>query len=245
LNTPNSGKGFFGALYGFMNNTYGQVSDMLDKSVSGGHFRNHPAVAARLFATLIIPAVWTQWIKEGTPDGEDEGWGKWFTKAIAYETAGAMVPLVRDAASLVEYDRPTVTAPMRLMQDTYLTVRDVGKELGGESSRIIQDLSNMVGEWAHIAGLGRARPCPPVHARRGGGKEEPRHPGASRQGSRRRWEVGRCLTSAGRPDNSINHWGCHEHHVYRNPQGGSVSRQRLDHGLPVLRSRFSRPRTSW
>jgi hypothetical protein len=146
-------KGFFGALYGFMNNTYGQMGDMLDKSVSGGHFQNNPAVAARLFATLLIPAVWAQWLRSGTPS-DDESWWQWTAKAVAGEVA-AMVPFVRDAAALLEHGRAGTVAPMQAMTDVVNAGRDLWNEAHGQSTRLIQDLSNAVGEWAHIAGLGQ------------------------------------------------------------------------------------------
>lgn len=153
LLSSNGMKGFFGALYGFMNNTYGQTADMLDKAVSGGHFQNNPAVAARLFATLLVPAVWTAWLTGGGP-ADDEPWYEWTAKAIAAET-GAMVPFVRDAVSLLEHGQSSHVASMQLMIDAVKSGVDIRDEANGKSTRIIQDLSNAIGEWAHIAGLGQ------------------------------------------------------------------------------------------
>jgi hypothetical protein len=146
-------KGFFGALYGFMNNTYGQTADMLDKSVSQGYFRNNPAVAARLTATLLIPAIWTQWLKDSGP-GDDDHWYTWMGKAIAAET-GAMVPFVRDAVSLLEYGRSNQIAPLQMVTDVTTSAKDFWEEANGKQTRIVQDLANTIGEWAHIAGLGQ------------------------------------------------------------------------------------------
>jgi hypothetical protein len=146
-------KGFFGALYGFMNNTYGQTADMLDKSVSQGYFRNNPAVAARLFATLLIPAIWTQWLKDSGP-ADNEPWWHWAGKAIAAET-GAMVPFVRDAVSLLEHGRGGQIAPLQMVTDAVNSGKDLWGEAQGKQTRLIQDLSNAVGEWAHIAGFGQ------------------------------------------------------------------------------------------
>lgn len=151
-------KGLFGAIYGFMNNTYGQIRDMSDKAFTdGSHWQNNPAIAARLFATVLIPALCTQWVKDYGPNAEeDEGWAHWIAKAIAGEVA-ATVPFVRDAVSMLEYDKADATvAPLRYLTDTYKVGKDVVKEFKGESSRIIQDLGNLVGELFHIGGLGQA-----------------------------------------------------------------------------------------
>jgi hypothetical protein len=145
--------GLFGALYGFMNNTYGQTADMLDKSVSQGYFKNNPAVAARLFATLLIPAVWTQWLKDSGP-GDEESTFTWAGKAVAAEV-GAMVPFVRDAVSMLEYGRGGTIAPMQMVTDVVNSGKDIWNESQGKQTRLIQDLSNAIGEWAHIAGFGQ------------------------------------------------------------------------------------------
>ena len=34
--------------------------------------------------------------------------------------------------------------------------KDIGKEIEGGEGRIVQDLANTIGEWAHIGGLGQA-----------------------------------------------------------------------------------------
>jgi hypothetical protein len=145
-------KGLFGALYGFMNNTFGQTADMLDKATSQGHFRNNPAVAARLLSCLIVPAIWTEWLKDGGP-GEDHSWLAWGAKAISSE-ATAMVPFVRDAVSILEYGRNPTVAPVQAFADVLNTGKDLYREAQGESTRVIQDLFNAMGEWGHIAGLG-------------------------------------------------------------------------------------------
>ena len=146
-------KGLFGALYGFMNNTYGQFSDMLDKSISGGYFKNNPAVAGRLLATLIVPALWTQWLTKGGPD-DKEPWYEWGTKAIAGEV-GAMVPFVRDGVTFLEWGHTSPTAPIQALTDVLKSGQDIWEESQGKQTKLIQDLCNSMGEWAHIAGLGQ------------------------------------------------------------------------------------------
>ena len=148
-------KNLFGVIYGFMNNTYGQMGDMLDKAVVGGHFSSKPAIAARAMATLIIPALITQWIKDSGPK-QDENPMFWAAKAIGGELA-ATVPFVRDASSMLEYGHSDQSvAPYRLIGDAYKAGTDVKKELEGNHGKIIQDMGNLIGEWAHIGGLGQA-----------------------------------------------------------------------------------------
>ena len=136
-----------------MNNTYGQTSDMLNKATSGGYFQNNPAVAARLMATLLVPALWAQWLKDGGPD-DDHPWYLWSGKAIAGEVGG-MVPFVRDAVAMLEYGRGGTIAPMQMVTDAVNSGKDLWDEAHGKQTRLIQDLGNAMGEWGHIAGLGQ------------------------------------------------------------------------------------------
>ena len=145
-------KNLFGALYGFMNNTYGQMSDMLDKSISGGYFKNNPQIAARLFATLIVPAMWAQWLSDSGP-GENDSAAAWMGRAITGEVA-ATVPFVRDAWALIEHGHSGQVGAFQIVEDTINSLKDVAGEVEGKSTRLIQDLFNAVGELAHVAGLG-------------------------------------------------------------------------------------------
>jgi len=150
----NGVKGLFGTIYGFMNNTYGQMRDMLDKSFArGSSWQNNPALVARAMATLIVPAVVAAMIKGGAPKQDDnKAW--WLTKAIGGELAGT-VPFVRDAASYLEYQQTPTVSAFRLITDALSTGRDLVHEAQGKESRLLQDLGNAVGEWAHIGGLGQ------------------------------------------------------------------------------------------
>jgi len=147
-------KGLFGTLYGFMNNSYGQTRDMYDKAFKGGAFENNPALVARALATVIVPGLVAHWVSTGGVKEEEE-WYEWALKAVGAEVAG-MVPFVRDAASMIEYNQGGDVAPMRVIKDAYLTGKDLVKEFEGDDSKIIRDLANAVGEWAHIGGLGQA-----------------------------------------------------------------------------------------
>ena len=151
-------KGLFGTIYGFMNNTYGQLGDMMDKTVIGGHFQNKPALVARAMATIIAPALMAQWVSGGTPDEDKEPWYKWAGKAITGEIAGT-VPFVRDAWSMIERGDTSsagTTAPIRIVGDTVKAAIDGYKNVHGQSAKTIQDVSNAVGELFHIGGLGQA-----------------------------------------------------------------------------------------
>jgi hypothetical protein len=151
-------KGLFGTIYGFMNNTYGQMGDMLDKAVEGGHFNNHPALAARALATLIVPALWAAYIKHGSPDDAGESAWKWAVKAITGEVAST-VPFVRDAWAMIEYGTrgsSGTVAPIRIIGDTVAAATDAWHETQGKSTKIIQDTANALGELLHVGGLGQA-----------------------------------------------------------------------------------------
>lgn len=150
-------KGLFGTIYGFMNNTYGQTRDMFSKAFTRGNFNNNPALVARAMATVIMPAVIAHWVSHGGPDdSKDESWYGWVLKAIGGEV-GAMVPFVRDATAMLTWEHTdNAVAPLRLVSDAIKSGKDIGKEAQGQQSKIIQDMANTIGEWAHIGGLGQA-----------------------------------------------------------------------------------------
>lgn len=149
-------KGLFGTIYGFMNNTFGQIGDMYDKAFSGGRYQDHSALTARALGTLIVPALWAAYLKHGTPDDNKEPWYTWAAKAITGEIAGT-VPFVRDAWSMIEYKNgSSEVAPIRILSDTVKTGQDVIGELQGKQTKIIQDAANAIGELLHIGGLGQA-----------------------------------------------------------------------------------------
>lgn len=148
----------FGTIYGFMNNSLGQMMDMTDKGLHSAFSK--PVLAARLTATMIAPAVMTAWLAGGLP-GQDESPLAWMAEAIAGEVAGT-VPIVRDAWKAIENyahygkvdfgDIPTFQAIGNLIEIPI----DVAKELDGKSTRIIQHAFDALGQWGHIAGAGQA-----------------------------------------------------------------------------------------
>jgi hypothetical protein len=75
-------------------------------------------------------------------------------KALGGEIA-ATVPGVRDAWSLLERGSGGEVPATRVLEDAANTFKDVGKEVQGGHSRLIADLSNLMGELFHVAGLGQ------------------------------------------------------------------------------------------
>lgn len=155
MNSKNSAISLFGTIYGFMNNSYGQTRDMYDKAFKGGEFSNNPALVARALTEVVLPGLLAHWVSTGGP-GEDESKLAWAAKGIGLELA-SMVAFVRDAANMIEWEHGDHSvAPTRLIHDVVETGRDIAKEYNGDHSKLVQDLANMVGEWAHIGGLGQA-----------------------------------------------------------------------------------------
>lgn len=148
-------KGLFGTIYGFMNNTFGQLADIKDKATAeNSSFTSNPLIAARLTATLIIPAVMAQWIGGSA---KNDPWYEWGAKAITGELAGT-VPFVRDAWSMIEYAKgeADTVGPLRIVQDVVNSVRDAYGETQGKSTQILSDVANAIGELAHVGGAGQA-----------------------------------------------------------------------------------------
>src|SRR5450830_745446 len=98
MTAPSEAVKMFTTLYGFMNNSYGQLADSINKFQTPG--LGKPEVMARTFMALIVPALWAGFLTEGAAK-KDEGWGTWAAKAITGEVAG-MVPVVRDAWSMAQ-----------------------------------------------------------------------------------------------------------------------------------------------
>src|SRR5438105_677221 len=63
LNTSSEALKMFTTLYGFMNTSYGQALDGFDKLRTAGI--SSPAVLARSFMALIVPAIWAHYLTHG------------------------------------------------------------------------------------------------------------------------------------------------------------------------------------
>jgi hypothetical protein len=172
LNTNSEVLKMFTTLYGFMNTSYGQALDGFDKLRTAGI--SSPAVLARSFMALIVPAIWAHYLTHGKKKDEDN-WAAWIGKAVAGEVAG-MVPFVRDAASMVEgYSHAGVVGAESWIQTMVQAAMDVKKVAQGKEVKApIKDIANALGMGLHIPGLGQlgatAQYAADVHA----GKEHPK-----------------------------------------------------------------------
>jgi hypothetical protein len=153
MTAPSEGVKLFTTLYGFMNNSYGQMADSINKFMTPG--LGKPEILARTFMAIIVPALWAHYLTEGAAKHE-ESWAVWAAKAIAGEVAG-MVPVVRDAWSMAEgFSHAGVVGAESWMS----TMVHAGKDVlhlaqGKEVKKPIQDISDAVGMGLHIPGLGQ------------------------------------------------------------------------------------------
>ena len=154
MNNSSEAVKMFTTLYGFMNTSYGQAIDGFDKLRTAGI--SSPAVLARSFMALIVPALWAHALTHGAP-GDDEGWAAWIGKAVAGEAAG-MVPFVRDCVAMVEgYSHAGVIGVESWLATIVKAVMDV-KHIAEdkEVKAPIKDIANAAGMGLHIPGLGQA-----------------------------------------------------------------------------------------
>lgn len=155
MNTNSESVKMFTVLYGFMNNTYGQVSDIADKVRTSG--LGHPAVLGRTFAALLVPALWAGYLNDGSPDHDKHGFVHWISKAIMGEIAG-MVPVVRDGYSMFEEHRGAgLVAAESWLAMMVKPIVDVAKMAEGKPPKApIKDFADAAGAGLHIPGLGQA-----------------------------------------------------------------------------------------
>lgn len=151
-------KSLLGIIYGFQNNTYGQLSGMIDQVMTGKGDR--PAVLAKAMAVLVAPSVAAYYLSQGGVQ-DDEHWYSWMAKAITGEVAST-VPLVREAWTMIEQRMahrevdPGAMPVLKMLADVVKTGGDLYDEFEGKETKVIQDAANALGEWLHIGGLGQA-----------------------------------------------------------------------------------------
>ena len=151
MNSPNEAVKMLTTLYGFMNNTYGQMADAASKLRTANYSR--PEILARSFAAIIVPALWAGVLTQGAPTAEN--WAKWVGEAIADEAAGT-VPLARDAMSMIKGYEHAGQLPVESWLATMVApFVDVKKIAEGKHAPIIQDAANAAGAGLHIPGLGQ------------------------------------------------------------------------------------------
>ncbi|MGN6580168.1 MAG: hypothetical protein ACTHJ1_09300 [Bordetella sp.] len=136
-------------LYGFMNNSYGQMTDMADKLRTYGFSK--PEVLARFMAAAIVPALVAGWV-EGKD--EAEGWGAWVAKAIGGEIAST-VPMLREAVGMLKgYSNVGLPSLMQTLAAIKKPFQDVYEAAQGKPTHApIKDAGNALGLM--VPGLGQ------------------------------------------------------------------------------------------
>jgi hypothetical protein len=171
INNSSEAVKMFTTLYGFMNNTYGQTADIVDKLRTAGI--SNPQTLARGMMALIVPALWAGYLTDGPPNDKD-GWAHWIAKSIGVEVAG-MVPFVRDAAAMVEGYSHAGQVGVESWLNTMVTAgKDVARIATGQHANApIKDIANAAGMGLHIPGLGQAGATAQYAADVASGKQHP------------------------------------------------------------------------
>ena len=153
MTAPSEAIKMFTTLYGFMNNTYGQMADSVNKFQTPG--MNKPEILARTFMAIIVPAIWAGWLTEGGLK-EGESAFEWAAKAITGDVAGT-VPMVRDAYAMVEgYRNAGVVGAESWLSTLTKAGGDVVKVAQGkEPKKLVADVADAIGMGLHIPGLGQ------------------------------------------------------------------------------------------
>jgi hypothetical protein len=168
MNNSNEAIRMFTTLYGFMNTTYGQMLDGADKLRTEGI--SNPAVFARTFMAIIVPALWAGYLTHGTPkDKTVEGWAEWAGKAVAGEVAGA-VPFVRDAVAMFEGYK---NAGLVGAENWIGTMVQAAKDIASGNGKPVRDIANAIGMGLHIPGMGQLGTSAQYAADVASGKEHP------------------------------------------------------------------------
>jgi hypothetical protein len=171
INNSSEAVKMFTTLYGFMNNTYGQTADIVDKLRTAGI--SNPQTLARGMMALIVPAIWAGYLTDGPPNDKD-GWAHWIAKSIGVEVAG-MVPFVRDAAAMVEGYSHAGQVGVESWLNTMVTAgKDVARIATGQHANApIKDIANAAGMGLHIPGIGQAGATAQYAADVASGKQHP------------------------------------------------------------------------
>ena len=152
MTNPHEGVKMFTTLYGFMNNTFGQVTDTVSKMRTVGI--NRPETLARAFMALIVPGMWAGILTHGVPTKDD--WDKWLLQTQSAELMG-MIPFARDLYSFFEgYRHAGVIGAESWMQSVAQPIVDTWKTAqGSDVHGKISHLADAVGMGLHIPGLGQ------------------------------------------------------------------------------------------
>ena len=141
-------------LHGFMNNSFGQQTDMFDKALHANGF-GKPELVARYMMAQIAPAILAGYITFG-PKVDNEPWWKWLAGVIGGEFAGGL-PMLREAYSAIAEGHSDAGLPpwMRAITDIAKAAKSVAKGAEGEPVKHpIKDVGNAAGLF--LPGLGQA-----------------------------------------------------------------------------------------
>ena len=138
-------------LHGFMNNSYGQHVDTIDKALHANGF-GKPELLARYMMTQIVPAMLAGWVTFGAKK-DNEPWYKWLAGVIGGEFSGE-VPMVREAYQAVVEGRDSAGLPpwMDALKDIFKVGKDAVQHTTPKQP--IKDAGNAAGLF--LPGLGQA-----------------------------------------------------------------------------------------
>lgn len=153
MTAPSEGLRFLTMIYGFMNNSYGQLADSVSKANNPGYGKT--ALMARTFMALVVPAIFAEAVTEGGfPDAEN--WAHFFAMSMLTETAGTL-PLGRDALSMAKgFQSAGVVGPEAWLSTMVKGGKNAIKYAAGDTDRPpISAVFDTVGAGLHIPGLGQ------------------------------------------------------------------------------------------
>ncbi|MDI1301948.1 MAG: hypothetical protein PSX71_08595 [bacterium] len=129
-------------LHGFMNNSFGQNVDMMDKLRTPGFSR--PEVMSRFLAAFFLPAMAAGWVANEFKDGDP--WWDGVIKSMVGEAAGSL-PILRDAYHAAEgYSSAGVMPYMSAIGTFAKPIHDAWDAAHGkEVKHPIKDLGNGIG----------------------------------------------------------------------------------------------------
>lgn len=158
-------------LHGFMNNSFGQHQDILDKLLHANGF-GKPELVARYMMAQIAPAALAGYITFGGPT-KDQTWAGWLFHNILAEYAG-FLPMVREAWSAIAEGHESAGMPpwIRALSSAAKAGKDVAKGAKGEPLKHpIKDAGDALGLF--VPGLGQAGATTQFLADVNGGKQRP------------------------------------------------------------------------
>ncbi|RMD00069.1 hypothetical protein EAY64_05585 [Aquitalea palustris] len=152
MSTPHEGVKMFTTLYGFQNNTLGQLLNATSMLKTQGISK--PEVLARSMMAVLVPALVAGAVTDGLPKADD--WESWLAKATGDEMVST-IPFARDLYSFaMGYHHAGVIGPEAWMQSVAQPLIDgVKAATGHHVTGAIQHIADAAGMGLHIPGLGQ------------------------------------------------------------------------------------------